>query len=111
MRSEVQADLAAVEVLLPLRLEALLAAESQVDVFLDQLGTGHNETLSYALKLIVNEGFRNALELEPVEGRLRLVRLLMQAGPGGIAASSPARVLSLTAGIETARLILQAALP
>jgi len=53
---------------------------------------------------------RNRAGLERALNAVAAIEAELQAIPGGMAASSPARVLSLTAGIETARLILQAAL-
>jgi succinate dehydrogenase/fumarate reductase flavoprotein subunit len=53
---------------------------------------------------------RKRAGLERALNAVAAIEAELQASPGGMAAGSPARVLSLTAGIETARLILQAAL-
>ncbi len=84
MSPRVDADHPSVEVLLPMSEDALLAAESQVDVFLEQLGIGRDDTLAFSLRLIVNEGFRNAIRVQPAEGRLRLIRLALRTHPQGI---------------------------
>ncbi len=72
------------EISLPLTLESLLAAESQVDIVLSNLGLQRREDLAFGLRLVVNEGFRNAIVVEPVEGRLKVVRLEFLAYPAGI---------------------------
>jgi anti-sigma regulatory factor (Ser/Thr protein kinase) len=87
MTPRVDAEQPHVEVLLPMSEDALFAAESQVDVFLEQLGIGRDDTLAYSLRLIVNEGFRNAIKIQPVEGRLRLIRLALRTHPQGVCVS------------------------
>ncbi len=73
-----------VEITLPLSLDALVAAESQVDVLLEKLGAGRDEELAFALRVIVNEGFRNALVIQPQEGHLKVMRMTLSAGPKGV---------------------------
>jgi len=73
-----------VDVLLPLTLDALVSAESQVDVFVDQLGLGRDERMAFTLRLVVNEGFLSALNAHPIEGRFKVVRLTLRAGQDGI---------------------------
>ncbi len=84
MKSTVTKNYPIVDVLLPLTLDALVSAESQVDVFVDQLGLGRDERLTFTLRLVVNEGFLSALNAQPIEGRFRVVRLTLRAGDDGI---------------------------
>lgn len=77
-------DYPTVEVRLPLSLDALVSAESQVDVFVDQLKMGRDENLALALRLVVNEEFRSALDAQPEAGRLRVIRLSLRGRPEGV---------------------------
>lgn len=72
------------EVRLPLAPDALISAESQVDVFVDQLRMGRDESLAFALRHVVNEGFRHALHTQPLEGRLRIVSLSLRGSEEGV---------------------------
>lgn len=78
------AELSDIDVLLPFSLDALVAAESQADVLVDQLGIGHDESLLFTLRSLINEGFRNALAVEPQPGRLHVIRLTMSLREKGI---------------------------
>ena len=73
-----------VTIQLPLDLDALWSAESQVDFFLEKLGLGRHEFLRFALRLAVNEGFRNALMVRPVDNRMSVIELSLAAVTTGI---------------------------
>lgn len=77
MNQSHSAEMSDIEVLLPFSLDALVAAESQADVLVDQLGIGRDESLLFNLRSILNAGFRNAISVEPQSGRLQVIRLGM----------------------------------
>jgi hypothetical protein len=78
------AEMSDINVMLPFSMDALVAAESQADVMVDQLGIGHDQSLLFTLRSIINEGFRNALAVEPQPGRLQVIRLRMSYRKDGI---------------------------
>jgi len=79
-----ESDFPTVDVRLPLSPDALVSAESMVDVFVERLGIGRDETLAFALRYLVSEGFRSALGAQPLEGRLKVIRLNLRACHDGV---------------------------
>lgn len=73
-----------IEMVLPHTEDSLLAAESLADALFHQLKAGRDNEALFALRLVINEAFRNSLAQVPVTGRYALVRIALRSHPGGV---------------------------